>query len=446
MTLPGRRSLLPTDVPLEVSVLAAQVRAGRLDPVDLLEQSLARIADVDGEVGAFVHVDPEAARSQARAARGSQGRLAGVPLAVKDLMDVAGQRTRAGSQVEPGPAAEADAAMVARVRAAGAVLVGRTRTHEFAWGVTTQHEVLGGTANPHDPRRVPGGSSGGSAAAVAAAMVPVALGTDTACSIRLPAAWCGLVGHKPTHGLVPLDGVVPLAPSLDHGGALVRTVADARLLLEVLAGVALPTSPVRGLRLGVVADGAPAEDSVLAAVAAAAGRASDAGMVVRRVRLPDLAPLPALYAAVQAAEALAWHVGTGRWPAQAERYGPDVRGHLHRAERVDAAATAQAHTDRLQLRREMDALWDEVDVLLTPVAAGGPSTRDDPTRVVLDGVVVPVRDSVLPWSVPAPLCGLPACAVPAGLDPDGLPVGLQVIGPRGSDARVLDVAMALETR
>lgn len=439
-------SLLPTDVPLEVSVLAAQVRAGRLDPVDLLEQSLARIAEVDGDVGAFVHLDAEAARVRARAARGSQGRLAGVPLAVKDIMDVAGQRTRAGSRVEPGPAAAVDAAMVARVRAAGAVLVGRTRTHEFAWGVTTQHEVLGGTANPYDLGRVPGGSSGGSAAAVAAAMVPVALGTDTACSIRLPAAWCGLVGHKATHGLVPLDGVVPLAPSLDHGGALVRTVADARLLLEVLAGIALPASPVRGLRLGVVTDGAPAQESVLAAVAAAAGRASGAGMVVRSIRLPDLAPLPALYSAVQAAEALGWHTGTGRWPAQADRYGSDVRGHLQRAEQVDAAATARARADRLQLRQEMDALWGEVDVLLTPVAAGGPSTRVDPTRVLLGGVDVPVRDSVLPWSVPAPLCGLPACAVPAGLDQDGLPIGLQVIGPRGTDARVLDVAGALETR
>ena len=428
---------------------AAQVRAGRADPVDVVEQALERLAACDDDVRAFVLVDADGARAQARdraaeVARGAPlGPLHGVPVAVKDLFDVAGQVSRAGSLVPPGPVAERDAVAVARLRAAGAVVLGRTRTHEFAWGLTTQHAVLGGTRNPWDVTRVPGGSSGGSAAAVAAGLVPLALGTDTGCSIRLPAAWCGLVGHKPSYGLVPLDGVVPLATSLDHGGALVRDAADARLALEVLSGRPLPASPpVRGLRLGVV--DAPA-GPVGRVLEAAVGRVAALGGVLRPAALPLADRLAATYGTVQAGEALGWHRSTGRWPRFAADYGADVRAHLERCERVTPEQADEAQAVRRELRLRVAALFDEVDLLLLPVAACGPPSVGDPDVVHLGGQAVPVRAGVLTWTVLANLCGLPACSVPVGTDDDGLPVGLQVVGPPGADALVLGLAAALES-
>lgn len=434
--------------------LAARVRAGALDPVELAEEALQRWAAGDGELGAFVQVDPAAVRAEARdraaalRAGGPVGPLHGVPVGVKDLFDVRGTATRAGSRLPaPAPAA-ADAPAVDRLRRAGAVVLGRTRTHEFAWGLTTQHPALGGTANPWDTARVPGGSSGGSAAAVAAGLVALGLGTDTGCSIRLPAAWCGLVGHKPTYGLVPLAGAVPLAPSLDHGGALARTVADARLALEVLAGTALaPPSGVRGLRLGIVdaaATPSPCTGEVAAAVAAAAGRAAAAGMRPATADLPMGAQLPGLYAAVQAGESLGWHRRTGRWPALAPWYGADVRGRLRACERIEPARVAGATEARQQLRRRLAALFEQVDVLLLPVAGAGPSLRCDPDTARVAGAAVPVRQVVLPWTVLSNLAGLPACSVPAGMDGDGLPIGVQVVGPAGADGRVLDVAAAVQ--
>lgn len=417
--------------------LAAQVRAGRVDAVELVERALARLEDCDEQVRAFVHVDADGALAQARSV--PDGPLRGVPVGVKDLFDVAGQVTRAGSLVPAGPPATADATAIARLRQAGAIVLGRTRTHEFAWGLTTQHAVLGGTCNPWDTSRVPGGSSGGSAAAVAAGIVPLALGTDTGCSIRLPAAWCGLVGHKPTWGSVPLDGCVPLAPSLDHGGALVRTVEDVRLAFRVLAGRELPApAPVEHLRAGVVRGAVT--PGVGAALEAASSAATAQGLRLRDVVLPLADRLVEIYVGVQTEEALSWHRGTGRWPQSAGAYGPDVRRYLERAESADPARLAAAAGLRLELRRRVDALFEDVDVLLLPVSGSGPPEVSRPDDCALG----PVRDAVLPWTVLANLCGLPACSVPVGLDEDGLPVGLQVVGPVGADGRVLDVAERLQ--
>jgi len=436
-----------------ISTLAAQVHAGRLDPVELLERSLARLAECDRQLGAFVLVQADEARAEAgqRAAairRGDRlGPLHGIPVGVKDLFDVAGQVTCAGSLVPPGPAATTDAAAVTRLRRAGAVIVGRTRTHEFAWGLTTQHERLGGTRNPWDTDRVPGGSSGGSAAAVSAGIVALALGTDTGCSIRLPAAWCGVVGHKPSYGLVPLDGAVPLARSFDHGGALVRDVADARLVLQVLSGAPIPPAAhPAGLRLGIVVGGAGLPEcaaAVSGAMTAAVDLAESAGVFPREVQLPLVEQLAALYSAVQAGEALAWHRSTGRWPAHAIAYGADVRGRLEHAERVPSQVALAGAGRRVELRRRIAAMFTQVDLLLMPIAAGGPPVITSPDEVDIDGRPIRLREAVLPWTVLANLCGLPACAVPIGLDRDGLPVGVQVVGPPGADARVLDLAAVL---
>jgi aspartyl-tRNA(Asn)/glutamyl-tRNA(Gln) amidotransferase subunit A len=429
--------------------LAAAIRSGRRDPVEVVEAALARIEAVDAEVGAFVAVDAEGARRKAldrwRTMRdgGPLGPLHGVPLGVKDLFDVAGQPTRAGSMVPPDPAAERDAVAVSRLRAAGAVVVGRTRTHEFAWGLTTQHPVLGGTRNPHDLERIPGGSSGGSAAAVAAGMVPVALGTDTGCSLRLPAAFCGVVAHKPSYGLVPTDGVLPLAPSLDHAGALVRTVADARFTLGVLAGVPLAVpAATAGLRVGLVESSAAPRTSAAVGqlLQAAASRLASRVRRIGVISLPLADRLADIYRCEQGREALAWHRATHRWPAHAAGYGADVRARLRAAEQIPAAESAEASRLRAELRVRMDRLFAEVDVVAMPVASCGPSRVTDPDTVQVDGQHGDLRAAVLPWTVLANLGGWPACSVPIGRDDDGLPVGVQIVGPVGADARVLDVA------
>lgn len=431
--------------------LAAVLRAGGLDPVEAVELALARIVETDDLLGAFVTVDAERARSAAREAwrtlRAGEpvGPLHGVPVGVKDLIDVEGQVTRAGSEIPPGAAARRDAEMVARLRVAGAIPIGRTRTHEFAWGITTQHPRLGGTRNPHNPSRIPGGSSGGSAAAVAAGMVPLALGTDTGGSLRLPAAFCGLVAHKPTHGLVPLDGVTPLAPSLDTGGALVRTVADARVSVELLSGRPLaPPATIAGLRIGL-ADGVglPALNPD---VAAAVRHAAD-GLAVRvrevvELRLPLADRGVESYRGIQGREALDWHRATGRWPRYANVYGDDVRARLSACEAMSAEELAAADALRVQLRQAMERVFERVELLMLPVASCGPSTVAAPNSVVRQvvGQHGDLRVAVLPWTVPANLGGWPACSVPIGRDADGLPIGVQILGPAGSDARVLDVA------
>lgn len=440
--------------------LGTAIRAGSRDPVELVDATLDRIDRLDPSLGAFVEVDADGARAAARACRDALrrgdevGPLHGVPVAVKDLYDVAGSVTRAGSQVPAGPPAERDATAVARLRAAGAVIVGRTRTHEFAWGLTTQHARLGGARNPHDPTRIPGGSSGGSAVAVAAGLVPLALGTDTGCSIRLPAAFCGLAGHKPTAGLIPLDGVLPLAPSMDTGGALVRDVGDARSALELLSGVPLPASePSRGLRIGIVDfDGAdvdvPMDASVASVLDGAYTRAASLVAGVRRVSLPLLDRGVDIYRGIQGREALRWHRATGRWPAHETAYGDDVRGRLRACAEMSADELDEADRLRARLRGQVTDLLGEVDLLLLPVATCSPGGVDDPDRVRLvtaSGTLqdADLRAAVLPWTVPANLGGWPACSVPVGRDAQGLPVGAQLLGPVGSDARVLDLAAEL---
>jgi aspartyl-tRNA(Asn)/glutamyl-tRNA(Gln) amidotransferase subunit A len=446
---------LAVDAPT-ASVLAAAVRRGELTATELVDAALSRAAATEPQLAAFTLIDAARAGDEARlldveAAAGKwRGPLHGVPVAVKDLYDVAGEVTTAGSQVPPSSApAGADAVAVARLRAAGAIVIGRTRTHEYAWGLTTQHSVLGGTRNPYDPARVPGGSSGGSAAAVAAGVVPLALGTDTAGSIRLPAAWCGLVGHKPTHGRISLAGVVPLAPSFDHAGALVRSVDDARLVLGVLTGIDVSQGrharELSGLRIGVPEDasGRAADDSVRAVITTSVQSAVGAGAVRRDVVGPEWSTMRDTFFALQAVEAVAYHRSTGNWPEHAELYGDDVRARLHRAESFTDDQVTAAQQALAGIRERVEELFATVDVLLQPVAGSGPSRTDTPDTVTVNGQAADLREHVLPHTLLASLCGLPACSVPVGADADGLPVGLQVIGPVGADALVLDVAEAL---
>ncbi len=373
--------------------LLAGFSARELSPVEALEACVARI---DPRLGAFQALCLERATAEAEAAEAAwargepTGALCGVPFAVKDLIDTEGVVTARGSAMFTAFVPDADAECVRRARAAGAVMIGKTTTHEFAWGMS----MAGGdgvplTRNPRDPERVTGGSSGGSAAAVACGAAPLALGTDTGGSIRLPAGWCRIAGFKPTHGVLSVEGVWPLAPSLDHVGPMACSAAECAVLFEVLGGPA-PTADDR--REPIVAG-------------------SEA--------LPDGAVAADVYRVVMLSEALATHRKAGLWPARGDEYTPAVRERLELAEAVTDEERTWARKELDAMRAHMDAVFAEFDLVRSPVASAGPPRVADN---------VDPRDLAAPHVVLQDLLGLPALA---------LPDGTQLTGPRGADARVL---------
>lgn len=359
----------------------------------------------------------------------------GEPLAVKELIAVQGVRRTASSGTDD-PRAEperSDAAAVALLRAAGWAPVAVTCTHEHAWGITSRRADGGGVANPHDPTRVPGGSSGGSAVTVAVGAVGLALGTDTAGSVRIPAAWCGVVGLKPTFGAVPTDGVQPLAPSLDVVGLL---AADVATCTRGAAALGLPVVHVDRVRVatGTVAGAPPVRHDLAERYDDAVRRLGS----VAELALPDAY---ALFREVQPREALRVHAEElGTWPARREAYGADVR------QRLEAAAQLAPLDVTAQRRRLRDAWLTAmagVDVVALPMAACGPSTVERPNSGEGAEGSAPLRELVLPFTAPASLLGLPALTVPVGVDRDGLPVGLQLVGHPGGEGALLASAAAL---
>jgi aspartyl-tRNA(Asn)/glutamyl-tRNA(Gln) amidotransferase subunit A len=400
-------------------------------------------------------------RSTARYLRAAPlGRLDGLPLGVKDLYDTADLRTTYGSVLFADHVPARDAEAVRRARAEGAIVVGKTQTHEFAWGISSVNRGMGTARNPWDPTRISGGSSGGSAVALAAGLVPLALGTDTGGSIRIPSAFCGTVGLKPSYGRVSTAGVFPLARSLDHAGPMARTPSDAALLLAVTAGLdaADPASAeaprgalsgrvegsLAGIRVGLCPDLhpirlAPAVETVFASATA---RVGELAATLSEVGLPEAAHAYATYTTIQRAEALFAHRQAGLYPARASEYGADVRRWLELAVEVELSDYLAASAERERLRAGFRRLFGEVDLLLTPVAASSPIKIDEES-VVHFGEPATLRDLVLGYTVPQDLAGLPACAIRAGFDEHGCPVGVQLTGPPWSEEQVLRAAQAL---
>jgi aspartyl-tRNA(Asn)/glutamyl-tRNA(Gln) amidotransferase subunit A len=428
---------------------AALVRDGELTSVALVERVLGRIEAEDGRLGAFVAVLAsraldEAAVLDAERARGRlRGPLHGVPVAVKDLLDVAGTVTGAGSPKLAANLAAADAEAVARLRRAGAVVVGKTRTHEFAYGVRTP-----GTVNPWDPERIAGGSSGGSAAAVAAGLVPAAVGSDTAGSIRIPAACCGVVGLKPTYGAVPVTGVWPLAWSCDTVGPIAGSVADAALAFAVLAGRALPAPKPEpgpepaGLRLGwLVGEEVEAIDPGVASVMGELrARLAAAGVVVDEVRLP-LRAARAAVGAIVLPELAAAHARLLAETGE-EGYGPPVLAAI----RLGQAALAGEYLAGLRYRGRFAALVEQAlagrDALVLPTVPV-PAPRHHDSTVLLGGVPVGVQAALTALPGSFNCSGSPVLSLPAGVS-GGLPVGISLVGRAGGDGQLLRFAAALE--
>jgi aspartyl-tRNA(Asn)/glutamyl-tRNA(Gln) amidotransferase subunit A len=449
---PAGAGSLPATSP--IGAIAARLRAREISPVELTEQALARIADRDPQLNAFQLVLADQARAAARqaeqeiAAGHYRGPLHGVPVAVKDLLAMAGTRTTAGSKIYADRVTDFDAAAVERLAAAGAVIVGKTRLSEFAYSPGSNNAHYGSTRNPWNLERDTGGSSSGSGSAVAAELVYAAIGSDTGGSIRIPASLCGIVGLKPTFGRISLYGVAPLSWSLDHLGPMVRSVADAALLLELLAGpdprdartrtgseFAIPAdldSGARGLRVGVLGDdgtgGSLGSEAALDAWRAGFAALERAGAELIPVDVPQLEALRLVNGAILAVEASAFHLPHLR--TRLDDYGEFMRQRIIAAFAYDTRALARAQQARAELRRQCSELFKRIDLLSTPAQPGGAPPLGNIGSLIFTG--------------PFNALGWPAISVPVGLTDDGLPLGLQLAGKPWDDATVLRAARAVE--
>lgn len=424
------------DEPL--SALTAALRAGRASSVELTRHALTRAREVRA-LNAFVRLHQRTALARAteadaaaRAGRAT-GLLHGLPVAVKDNLDEAGVRCAAGCRAYRNRRPARDAAVVTLLRQAGAVLVGRTGMHELADGVTSVNPWTGPIHNPWRHGFHPGGSSGGSAVAVATGCVRVALGTDTGGSVRIPASLCGVVGLKPTAGRLPGAGAMPLSTTLDHVGVLGRTVADVLHAMRALGALPLaPAAPLPRLRLGLLRGFAlDADPDVELRLQAAVRLLGELGHTVELVTVPGLRRGLALLSALYAPEAAAVHARI--LSERPDDIGEEVRADLQRGAAADPARHARALEERGRLTAELDALRDRFDAFLSP-------TTPHPARPF----DAPDPHTYLTFTSPFNVTGQPAVSVPMGRI-DDLPIGLQLVGHRGDDARILGLAAEHET-
>jgi aspartyl-tRNA(Asn)/glutamyl-tRNA(Gln) amidotransferase subunit A len=443
---------------LTIEAAADQLQRREVSPVELTEAALTRIEQLDERLGIFITVTAEAARAAAHQAeaeirRGEyRGPLHGVPVSVKDLYNTAGVRTTNGGKITADFVPEEDATAVARLRDAGAILLGKTNLHEYAFGPTGINPHFATTRNPWNQECVPGGSSGGSGVAVAVGIGAASLGTDTGGSIRIPAALCGTVGLKPTYGRVSRHGVFPLAYSLDHVGPLTRTVRDAAYVLDAIAGHDLrdPSSSelpvpdlgrtlsgqVGALRAGILTEClVDLDPEVQAAFDAAVEQLRDLGLRVAPVSVPAADYAMGASTAVLFAEAGVVH---HRWLAERpEDYGPDVRGRLELAAMIPAVHYLKGQQARAAIIASFAPIWEELDVLLLP-------TSPIPAPKIADQLENRVRSQLLANTRLFNILGAPACSIPCGFTTTGLPVGLTVAGRAFDEAAVLDVCLAYE--
>ncbi|GAB3299616.1 amidase [Epidermidibacterium keratini] len=414
-------------------------------PVAVAEDALTAINRINPELNAFVYVDPDDVRAQARALAeidaADRGPLHGVPVAIKDLIDVAGYPITLGSKVYAERVAEQDAEGVRRLRAAGAIIVGITLTHEFAFGPTGDVSAYGAAHNPHDLTRMTGGSSGGSGAAVGAGLVPLALGTDTGGSIRIPAALCGAVGFKGAHGAVPTAGVFDLAPSMDHLGPIALDVEIARLGFEVLSGATVTPQTTFVARRQDISQ-VPYVDPRVAALVIDAAASLGASTGDDPVGLGDWARMRADAATVMTREAFVVHQDI--LDVHREDYQREVWERIDGGREIDEATFAAARAAGDELRSELQRRLGDDDVLVSPtVGITAPPIGERET--VVEGASGATRAIVTNLTTRWNLLGFPAISVPCG-DIDGLPVGLQLVAKPGSESALFAAAAAWEAR
>jgi aspartyl-tRNA(Asn)/glutamyl-tRNA(Gln) amidotransferase subunit A len=449
---------------LSLAEVAEQLRQRAVSPVEVLEAVLARTDAVEPRLRAYVTPTFDAARAAARAAEQEiaggryRGPLHGIPIALKDNYWTRGVVTAAGSKLLSDFVPPEDGTVVAKLRAAGAILTGKTNMHELAIGGSTDNPHYGPTHNPWQLDCIPGGSSGGSAAAVAAGLCYAATGTDTAGSIREPAAYCGLAGLKPTYGRVSIHGIVPLSWSLDHAGPLARTVADVALVLNAIAGydprdlcsadvpvadyTAALGDGLRGLRLGVPRPYFydQLDSEVAATVETAIGVLRDLGADVEEVSFPRAAWAASLFPLISRPEAASFQEEFLH--TRLDDYG-DVRAQVELGTMVLATDYLRAQRLRTAMRQEADALLARVDALVTPTTRTVAHPIGRPFTEVAGQPVTPFS-LWIGLTLPFDLTGSPALSVPCGFSAAGLPIGLQLVGRSWDEATLLRIGAAYE--
>jgi aspartyl-tRNA(Asn)/glutamyl-tRNA(Gln) amidotransferase subunit A len=438
---------------LTIEQFGRRWRAGEITAADVTDACLRAIEAHNAALNAFITVMGDEARRQAadadreRAAGRDRGPLHGVPIAIKDLIDIKGVPTTAASRVRDGHIASADAPVITQLRRAGAVLIGKTNLHEFAYGTTSGDSAFGAVRNPHDRLRTPGGSSGGSAAAIVAGMTVAALGSDTGGSIRIPAAACGIVGLKATYGEVSADGVVPLARSFDHVGPLARTVADAWLVHRALTGADGPAAPA-ALPLGGMTIAVPRtyfcdvlDADVRARFDESVAALERAGARIQPVEIPHASLTSAVYIHIHAPEGSEYHARM--LETMADRYTPAVRLRLEMGRYILAEDYVRAQNARRVLVREVDAaIGDRAALMLPAMPIPAPPIGAD--TVTIDGRDEQVRALMLRCTQLFNVTGHPAIAMPSGVTADGLPCSLQLVGRRSQTDALCRVALAVE--
>ena len=437
---------------MTIEQAAADLRAGRTTARHLTEASLAVIDEHNARTNAFIWVDADRARAAAdradeeRAAGVDRGPLHGVPISLKDLIDVAGQVTSAGSRVLGDHVATVDATVVARLREAGAVLIGKTNLHEFALGTTSDDSAFGPVRHPADPTRLAGGSSGGSAVAVATGMGLGSVGTDTGGSIRIPAAACGVVGLKPTRGEIPLTGIIPLSTTLDHAGPLAASVQDASWLWALLAGLpparvaAVAAADLRLRRLTGYFEAIVAAP-VRTAYESALVRLTAAGAVVESTELDRADDISRAYVDLVLPEAAHWHARF--LDTRRALYSPTVHARIASGRDIPAVAYVAARDTRRALRGIVDHALEDCDALVLPTLpiVAPPLGATD---VSLKGTTapMPIRSAMLRHTQLFNMTGHPAITLPIATE--GLPVGLQLVGHWRQTGRLLAIAAGCE--
>ena len=433
--------------------IGAALRSRKLSVRELTEDTLRRVIDSQERLNAFITITDDAARARAailddELARGhDRGPLHGIPVAHKDNIFVRGVRTTSGSKIFGGFVPDHDADIVRQLNDAGVVVIGKTGLHEFAYGVTCSNPHFGPVRNPWDTARIPGGSSGGSAAALAAHLVPLATGTDTGGSIRIPSSFCGVVGLKPTYDRVSRRGVMPLGLTLDHVGPLARTVRDAALAFSLIAThgsgyIPAVHADLRGMRIGVpdtffVENIAP---EVMLSFRAAVQTTAALGAHVTEVRLPDAGALNVIGRVVQLAEA------SGLLASYLDRradFGADVLALVEQGRLIPAADYVNAQRVRTLIARDFAKIWTHLDCLMTP-ATPTTAPKIGQVSVAIGSLDEDVRGAATRLARPFNVLGWPALAMPCGFSTEGLPIGLQLIAPPRQEDTLLQAAAALE--
>ena len=445
--------------------LSELVRKREISPVEIIRATLRRIEQYDGELKAFITVLPDEASKDAEEAEASIvkggyiGPLHGIPIGLKDIIFTKGIRTTCGSKILADFFPQKDATVVERLKKAGAIIVGKLNSHEFAFGATSINPHYGTPRNPWNTRCIPGGSSGGSGVAVATSLCLGALGTDTGGSIRIPSSLCGIVGLKPTYGRVSRYGVYPLSWSQDHVGPMAKTVKDAAIVLGAIAGYdprdpsssSIPPSDyhairedVRGIRAGVPSDYyfENCDPEVRDRVTKAVDILREVGIVTEEVSIPHLKHATTASSVILSAEAASQHEDYLKGD-QAKDYGKDVRGLLKTGIFITATHYVKAHRVRSVIRKEFLKAFELVDVLLTPgLPIVAPELQQD--SVTIEGKRETVRSALTRLMRPYNLSGIPAIVLPCGFSKSGLPVALQIAGRPFEEGTILAVAQAYE--